>query len=267
MSNQLIESAQQAHKEGDFDKMCGVLQQIIQSDPCLNAEIRNMLFIAYKGAAAKRRSQLKENSKNASAAKDLESYCAEFINLISQTLIPNAKDAEAKVFFYKCMGDFYRYYDEVQPNQTNKSSAINSYENACHLGTGALDPSHPLLLNVALNHGVCCTEQLNDTRRGLEITEKAIDSARSRLSSLDERKKMETSFVLTLLLDNAKLWRKELNMPEPKPIEGLLLPAPPQQQGQAGAAPQPQQQQKMQQGQYAPQQHHQQYAPQPAYGR
>jgi len=261
MSNQLIESAQKAHQEGNFDKMCSVMQQIVSANACLTAEQRNMLFIAYKGAATKRRAELKQNANNSNASRDLEKYCAEFINLISQTLLPQANDDEAKVFYYKCMGDFYRYYDEVQSNQTNKSSALNCYENACHLGSGALDPTNPLLLNVALNHGVCCTEQMNDKARGLEITEKAIDAARPRLASLDERKKMESSFVLTLLHDNATLWRKELNMPEPKAIEGLVAPPPPQQQQQQGNAPQ--QQQKLHPG-YAPQQQYQ--SAQPARG-
>jgi len=265
MSNQLIESAQKAHQEGNFDKMCSVMQQIVSANACLSAEQRNMLFIAYKGAASKRRADLKQNPNNSNASRDLEKYCAEFINLISQTLLPQANDDEAKVFFYKCMGDFYRYYDEVQPNQTNKSSALNCYENACSIGSGALDPTNPLLLNVALNHGVCCTEQMNDMRRGLEITDKAIDAARPRLASLDERKKMESSFVLTLLLDNSKLWRKDLNMPEPKNIEGLVIPPPPQQQ-QQGNAPPPQQQQKLHPG-YAPQQQYGQYASHPSYGR
>jgi len=266
MSNQLIEAAQKAHKEGNFDNMCSVMQQIVSANPNLNAEQRNMLFIAYKGAATKRRADLKQNPNNANSSRELEKYCAEFINLLAQTLIPQANDDESKVFYYKCMGDFYRYYDEVQPNQTNKSSALNCYENACHLGCGALDPTNPLLLNVALNHGVCCTEQMNDMRRGLEVTEKAIDAARSRLSSLDERRKIEASFVLTLLLDNAKLWRKDLSMPEPKEIDGLLVPPPPQQQGQ-GQCNAPQQQQKLQHGQqYAPQPPAQ-YSSHPAYAR
>jgi len=235
---QNVEAAKKAHQEGSFDTMCQAMVRVVQENPKLSAEERNMLYIAYKGAASKRRYELKENANNAQAARDLEAYCAELINTLSQTVIPSAgTDTDAKVFYYKVMGDFYRYYDEVKPNQSNKDAALQCYQTATDWAASGLQPTNPLRLNVALNFGVYYEDTIRNPQKALEITKSAIDAARPSLPSLDQSGKQEASFVLSLLMDNATLWSKNLGQQEPAPIDGLVQP-PPQQQQQGGAPPQ-----------------------------
>jgi 14-3-3 protein epsilon len=229
--NQYLEAAKKAHQEQNFDAMCNNMIAVVKDNAALNPEERNMLYIAYKCATGKRRHDLKENPGNQQAARDLEQFCGELINLLSQFLIPAAQDTEAKVFYYKVMGDFYRYYDEVRSSQQNKTAAEQSYQTAADWAASGLPPTNPLRLNVALNFGVYYQETLGNAQRGLDISRQALDAARAGLPGLPEQQKAETSFVLTLLFDNVKLWSKDMGQPEPQPIQGLFVPPPPPQGG------------------------------------
>lgn len=44
--------------------------------------------------------------------KELENICNDVLNLLDAPLIPNSKNPEAKVFFLKMKGDYYRYLGE-----------------------------------------------------------------------------------------------------------------------------------------------------------
>ena len=42
----------------------------------------------------------------------MENICEDVLNLLDNPLIPNSKMPEAKVFFLKMKGDYYRYLGE-----------------------------------------------------------------------------------------------------------------------------------------------------------
>jgi hypothetical protein len=44
--------------------------------------------------------------------KELEDICQDVLNLLDDPLIPNSKNPEARVFFLKMKGDYYRYLGE-----------------------------------------------------------------------------------------------------------------------------------------------------------
>jgi hypothetical protein len=44
--------------------------------------------------------------------KELEDICNDVLNLLDDPLIPNSKNPEARVFFLKMKGDYYRYLGE-----------------------------------------------------------------------------------------------------------------------------------------------------------
>ncbi len=44
--------------------------------------------------------------------KELENICNDVLHLLDDPLIPNSKNPEAKVFFLKMKGDYYRYLGE-----------------------------------------------------------------------------------------------------------------------------------------------------------
>merc|ERR1712138_179961 len=73
--------------------------------------------------------------------------------LLSNNLIPQAKDAESKVFYHKMKGDYYRYIAEFTDGD-KKSAAANSAKAAYDDAMGAaseLAVTHPIRLGLALN--------------------------------------------------------------------------------------------------------------------
>jgi hypothetical protein len=46
--------------------------------------------------------------------KELSSVCEEIIDILDKYLIPNAHEAEPKVFYLKMHGDYWRYLAEVR---------------------------------------------------------------------------------------------------------------------------------------------------------
>lgn len=52
--------------------------------------------------------------------KELENICNDVLNLLDDPLIPNSKNPEAKVFFMKMKGDYYRYLGEFLSGDKRK---------------------------------------------------------------------------------------------------------------------------------------------------
>ena len=96
---------------------------------------RNLLSVAYKNSVKTRRDawriiqaiQNKEELKNNNhrilgiieeykkkIEDELCRYCQEVTNLIDSKLYPKAANPEAKAFYLKMQGDYYRYLGEVK---------------------------------------------------------------------------------------------------------------------------------------------------------
>eukprot|EP00999_Lentomonas_sp_LEN2_P000122 NODE_1116_length_1005_cov_83.384966_g1071_i0.p1 GENE.NODE_1116_length_1005_cov_83.384966_g1071_i0~~NODE_1116_length_1005_cov_83.384966_g1071_i0.p1 ORF type:complete len:232 (+),score=55.95 NODE_1116_length_1005_cov_83.384966_g1071_i0:85-780(+) len=226
------EVAKQCAQNQDVDGMYKACLDGLKANPNLDAEQRDILYGACKGVSGKRRHEMQTNP---AAAQELMGICAEIIQLLNNSVIPVIQETESKVFFYKLLGDFYRYYDEASPSTENKDSACKCYQAAADWAASGLAATHPLRLNVALNFGVYYYETMKQQQKGYEITIAAIDQARPTLPGLPEQERAQASFVLCMLTDNAKMWCGGLGQQPPAAVEGLFIPP---QQGQPGAPPQ-----------------------------
>jgi hypothetical protein len=100
----------------------------------LSNEERNLLSVAYKNSVGTRRVawrtiiaiQDKEEYKGSKYIDlikwyrekfeyELDEICQDVINLLSNTLIVNSTQTDAKVFYMKMKGDYYRYLCEFLP--------------------------------------------------------------------------------------------------------------------------------------------------------
>merc|ERR1712070_496783 len=138
----------------------------------LTVEERNLLSVAYKNAVGSRRAswriissvEQKEQSKGndanvghvksyrAKVEAELQGICDTILQLLDGNLIPQAKDAESKVFYHKMKGDYYRYIAEFTDGD-KKSKAANSAKGAYDDAMGAaseLAVTHPIRLGLAL---------------------------------------------------------------------------------------------------------------------
>ena len=130
----LAEQAERYDEMADYMKAVGTAGE-------LQVEERNLLSVAYKNAVGSRRAswriissveqkeQSKGNDANVEHAKsyrskvetELQGICDTILGLLDGSLIPQAKDAESKVFYHKMKGDYYRYIAEFTEGDAKKA--------------------------------------------------------------------------------------------------------------------------------------------------
>ena len=143
----------------------------------LTIEERNILSVAFRNVVGTRRAawrvisliERKETKKgsvtNAEKAKrykqniekELTEVCKGILKLVNESLIPNCKSEEGKVFLYKMKGDYWRYIAEYASGAEKDGAAKEAekaYDFAHKEADEHLSSTHPLRLGLALNYSV-----------------------------------------------------------------------------------------------------------------
>lgn len=127
--DQIVYNAKLAEQAERYDEMAELMKSVAEMKKELSVEERNLLSVAYKNAVGARRAswrvisavEVKQKNKGyerhvALAAayrikveKELNDICNDILQLLDQCLIETATNAEAKVFYYKMKGDYYRW--------------------------------------------------------------------------------------------------------------------------------------------------------------
>ena len=111
--------------------MIEAMNKVVEHNPGLTVQERNLLSVAYKNTIGSRRTawralssiekkEEQKGSKNLPLLKsykskienELNRYCNQILDLITNKLLVQADSAEAKVFYHKMKGDYYRYISE-----------------------------------------------------------------------------------------------------------------------------------------------------------
>merc|ERR1712166_896921 len=104
------------------------------------------------------------------------------------SLIPNVgdddSDAEAKVFYLKMAGDYYRYLAESVGGQETGRLAADYYEKASVSASKNLSETHPIRLGLALNQSVCYYEILKEPQTACDLAKKPSTTRSPNLTSL-----------------------------------------------------------------------------------
>lgn len=164
--------------------------------------------------------------------KELNQVCQTVLDLLTNYLIPTVstslKEAdtdesresliESKVFYLKMKGDYHRYLAEVA-NGDIRNKIIGdseaSYEDAFKVscegedGQGAMQPTHPIRLGLALNFSVFFYEIRDDHKKACELAKKAFDDAIAELDTLNEDSYKDSTLIMQLLRDNLTLWTSD----------------------------------------------------------
>jgi len=165
--------------------------------------------------------------------KELNDVCKEVLSLLTEHLIPNVnnliqtdnkevdvieKMVESKVFYLKMKGDYHRYLAEVASGQEKKDvidESQDSYDKAFTTscegenGQGAMQPTHPIRLGLALNFSVFFYEIRDDHTKACELAKKAFDDAIAELDTLNEDSYKDSTLIMQLLRDNLTLWTSD----------------------------------------------------------
>jgi len=236
--NHLARLAEQAER---YDDMAILMKALVMWTTAhtedLTVEERNLLSVAYKNVIGARRASWRTlaepiedtkysdivNSFKATVEEELEKVCAEVLDLLENYLIANAEannaSDEAKVFYIKMTGDYYRYRAESAASDSGyDQKSATFYEQAFKLAEKTLEPTHPTRLGLALNFSVCYYEILKKPQEACDLAKSAFDLAISKLDKLKDEEYKDSTLIMQLLRDNLTLWMSD-NAPEDEDIQ------------------------------------------------
>jgi len=231
-SEETIEMDKLAVQAERYEDMVKYMTDFTEKNSTLTDEQRNLLSVAFKNVVGARRSAWriissmetrfveKGETPQAELAvayrmeieKELEERCNEVLQLIDNSLLPNADQTEeGKVFYLKMKGDYFRYLVEVKTGD-EKNAFANQSKDAYGEATKAatdLANTHPIKLGLALNFSVFHYEIMNDGPKACELAKGAFDDAIAELDSLKEDSYKDSTLIMQLLRDNLTLWTSE----------------------------------------------------------
>ncbi|KAM0329884.1 hypothetical protein ACHAQA_004049 [Verticillium albo-atrum] len=212
-----------------YDEMVGYMKEVAKLGGELTVDERNLLSVAYKNVVGTRRAswriissiEQKEESKGSDKhvttirdyrnkiEAELEQVCQDVLDVLDESLIPNAQTGESKVFYHKMKGDYHRYLAEFASGEKRKGAATaahEAYKSATDVAQTELTPTHPIRLGLALNFSVFYYEILNSPDRACHLAKQAFDDAIAELDSLSEESYRDSTLIMQLLRDNLTLW-------------------------------------------------------------
>eukprot|EP00753_Platysulcus_tardus_P015170 PLAT4855.2.p2 GENE.PLAT4855.2~~PLAT4855.2.p2 ORF type:complete len:261 (-),score=152.97 PLAT4855.2:184-966(-) len=223
--------AEQAER---YDEMVQSMKEVAEMDVELTVEERNLLSVAYKNVIGARRAswrvlssiegkeedrgdstrteRIREYRKRVEA--ELNDVCNDILTVLTDHLLEYATTSEAKVFYHKMAGDYYRYLAEFESGEDRASaadSAMKSYKDATDVAMTDLAPTNPIRLGLALNFSVFYYEILSMPDRACHLAKQAFDDAVAELDMLNEESYKDATLIMQLLRDNLTLWTSDSN--------------------------------------------------------
>ena len=233
LQNTLVKQAKLAEQAERYDDMAGFMKQVVEivGNDKLTTEERNLLSVAFKNVVGALRSSwrivssIKEKRFKDGAdctveteykqviEDELKTKCNEVLAMLDD-LILREDETEAKVFYKKMKGDYYRYIVEVEPmtNEDARQSLIDNAQKAYEEATSTAEElarTNPIRLGLALNFSVFYYEIQNNGQKACELAKQAFDGAISELDNLKEDSYKDSTLIMQLLRDNLTLWTTE----------------------------------------------------------
>ncbi|XP_060605539.1 14-3-3 protein beta/alpha-A-like [Ruditapes philippinarum] len=222
---------EQAERYDDMVKeMKELVKGIGKTDTPLDEEERNLLSVAYKNVVGSRRSAwrlLSSKSQSGTSEKqeailqkmlqqveeEVNSLCEDVLKLLDEHLIPNFENIQAKIFFLKMKGDYYRYMIEISGEKPNRDDLVkkaeNAYKDAFDIAEKELPPSSPIRLGLVLNYSVFFYEIKDCPAEACELAGKQFDAALASMDDIHDTVYKDSTLIMQLLRDNLTLWTTE----------------------------------------------------------
>jgi len=199
-----------------YEDMIKYMKEVVKEGQLSNDE-RNLLSVAYKNSVSARRAawrtisaiQNKEEYKGSKyielikmyrqkIEKELEDICNDVLSLLQDQLIPNSRAADAKVFYLKMKGDYFRYLGEFLAGDNRKrviQEAQDSYKEA-NTEAENLKSTHPIRLSLVLNWSVFYYEILSSPDIACKLAKQAFDNAIADLDGLEEDEYRDSATIM-----------------------------------------------------------------------
>ena len=194
-----------------YEDMMSFLEDMVKTKTeDLTSDERNLLSIAYKNTISQDRQairtllayELKEAKKSDSpylefireykvkVQKELEDLCNKINATIDSSLLPKATTDEAKVFYHKMKGDYYRYIAENIDGDLKKKYSE---------------------LGLALNLSVFYYEVVANRDEACKLAKETLDKSKEALQGVDEEEDevKDAMSIVNLLQENLEMWNAE----------------------------------------------------------
>jgi hypothetical protein len=135
--------------------------------------------------------------------------CETVIELIRSKVLNKSSADEARAFFVKMVGDYYRYIAETAQGdklEQVKTEALKAYNEANGI---ALPPCNPIKLGLALNFSVFHYEVMKDHQKAIVLAEESLQAALDKIDDLNEDDFRDAKSIIELLKENITLWKEE----------------------------------------------------------
>ena len=220
----LARVAEQAER---FEDMVAFLGKVLdQKAGDVSADERNLLSVAFKNLISGKRAAcrtivaIEQNPKYQKFSDALSTYkstietqltqdCEHVISMINDKVLAKDCQPEAKAFFIKMVGDYYRYIAENAKEsklETVKNSALKAYEEANEI---TLPPCNPIKLGLALNFSVFHYEVMKNHAAACKLADEALQNALDKIDELEEDDFRDAKSIIELLKENLTLWKEE----------------------------------------------------------
>ena len=220
----LARVAEQAER---FEDMVEYIARVLDSKAGdVSSDERNLLSVAFKNLIASKRQAcrtivaIEQNPKYAKFGGALATYkgqieeqliadCMRIISIIKEKVLAKPCEGEAKSFFVKMVGDYYRYISEVAKGdqlEQVKNDALAAYEEANGI---ELPACNPIKLGLALNFSVFHYEVMKNHAKACELADQALQEALDKIDELPEDDFRDAKSIIELLKENLTLWKEE----------------------------------------------------------
>jgi len=218
--------AEQAER---FDDMVNYLIAVVKKkNDDFTTEERNLLSVGFKNQIGSKRtairtiSAIEQNPKYSKFNDALANYkkrieqelynqCVNIVETVKSSCMGVASTDETKAFFYKMIGDYYRYVAECAQGgqlETVKQGALEYYQLA-QKTSESLNACNPIRLGLALNFSVFHYEVMNNHKQACELGEQALSDALEKIDDVDEETFRDAKSIIELLKENLSLWKEE----------------------------------------------------------
>ena len=187
-----------------------------------------MLSVGFKNQIGSKRtairtiSAIEQNPKYAKFNEGLATYkrkietelynqCLSIVEIVKSSCMGVASTDQTKAFFYKMIGDYYRYVAEcANGDQLDhvKNGALENYQLA-QSTSESLNACDPIRLGLALNFSVFHYEVMNNHKQACELGEQALSDALEKIDDVDEETFRDAKSIIELLKENLSLWKEE----------------------------------------------------------
>ena len=220
----LARVAEQAER---FEDMVEFLGKVLDAKGGeVSADERNLLSVAFKNLISGKRAAcrtivaIEQNPKYQKVSGALSTYkstiegqltndCDTVIKMINDKVLSKDCQPEAKAFFIKMVGDYYRYIAENAKDaklEEVRQNALKAYEEANEI---VLPPCNPIKLGLALNFSVFHYEVMKNHAAACKLADEALQNALDKIDELEEDDFRDAKSIIELLKENLTLWKEE----------------------------------------------------------